>query len=124
MTIYRVLIFVLAVLHLLFAGMIGLVGAFADGGSVPERLVVVIVHPLSAIGLLLMVVLPGLSLTAVRVITALLGVNVTADMVIALLIAGGTLKGDWPLPLVFAVVPAIGIVYAARTRLRPQPSDG
>ena len=116
---------VLAGLQVAFTVYTALVGSFADGGSLGERLVLVLVHPLAAIGLFMLVTQPRLSLKGVRVVTALLVVNVAADVVLALLIAGGTVKGDWELPLVFAVIPAIGLVYAAkRMASRPQPEVG
>lgn len=117
--------FVLAVLQIAFTVFTALVDSFADGGSLGERLVLVLVHPLAAIGLFILVTQPGISPKGVRVVTALLVVNVAADVVLAFLIAGGTVKGDWELPLVFAVIPAIGLVYAAkRMASRPQPDAG
>lgn len=124
MTMIRILMRVLAVLQMAFTVLTALVGSFADGGSLGERLVLVLVHPLAAIGLLVLVTQPRLSLTRTRVVAVLLMVNVTADVALALLIAGGAVKGDWEFPLVFAVIPAIGLVYAALTRLRPRPSGG
>ena len=125
MTIYQIVMLILALLQVAFSGLTAMVGSFADGGNLGERLVLVLVHPLSAIGLLVLVVQPLLPLRAVRVVAALLVVNVTADVVLSLLIAGGAVKGDWELPLVFAVIPAIGIVYAAkRMTSHPQPNGG
>ena len=125
MAMFRILMLVLAVLQVAFTVFTALVGSFADGGSLGERLVLVFVHPLAAIGLLVLVTQPQLSLRGIRVVTALLAVNVAADVVLALLIAGGTVQGDWELPLVFAVIPAIGVVYAVkRMRSRPQPNVG
>lgn len=116
---------VLAVLQVAFTVFTAMVGSFADGGSLGERLVLVFVHPLAAIGLLVLVTQPQLSLKGIRVVTALLAVNVAADVVLALLIAGGTVKGDWELPLVFAVIPAIGVVYAVkRMASGSQPDAG
>ena len=119
MALYRIPMLVLAVIQVLFTVFTALVGAFADGGSIGERLLLILVHPLSAAGLLVLVLAPRLPVTALRVIVLLLVVDVTADVVLALLIAAGSVKGDWELPLVFAVIPAIGIVYAlTRSRSR------
>ena len=109
---FRVLMHILVVLHALFVLFTAMVGAFADGGRIEERLVAVFIHPLSTVGLVLMVFGPRLSATLMKVILVLLIVNVIADVVLALLIARGSVKGDWELPLVFALVPALGIVYA------------
>ncbi len=98
-----------------------MVGAFADGGSFWERLLLILIHPLGAAGLLLLVLRPWLSTKMVRAIAALLIVIVLADLTLAQLIAGGLVKGDWELAAIFAVVPAIGIVYALTVpRLRRQ----
>ena len=62
--------------------------------------------------MLLLVLLPRPATAVVIAIAGLLAVNVVADLTFAQLIAGGSVKGDWWLPLIFSVVPAIGIVYA------------
>ena len=112
MTGFRIPALVLAVIHALFAGFTALVGAFADGGDVWQRLLVVLVHPLGAAGVLLLVFVPHLTRTATLAIAALLLANVIADLALAQRIAAGAVKGDWELALVFAVVPVIGIAYA------------
>ena len=125
MRIFRIFVLVLAVLQVAFTVFTALVGSFADGGSLGERVVLVLVHPLAAIGLLMLVTQPQLSIWGIRVVAALLAVNVAADVALALLIAGGRVKGDWELPLVFAVIPVIGVVYAVkRMASRPQPNAG
>ncbi len=125
MKMFRIVMYILAVPQMALAAFTALVGSFADGGSLGERMVLVFLHPLAAIGLLVLVTQPRLSIKGIRAVTALLVANVAADGVLALLIAGGTVKGDWELPLVFAPIPAIGIAYAAmRMTSRPQQSDG
>ena len=101
-----------AVVHALFTGFTALVGAFADGGDVWQRLLIMLVHPLGAAGVLLLVCVPRLTRTATLAIAALLLANVIADLALAQRIAAGGVKGDWELASVFAVVPVIGIVYA------------
>ena len=112
MTALRVPILVLAIIQAIFAGFTALVGAFADGGDLWSRLLVVLIHPLCAAGMLLLVLLPRPATAVVIAIAGLLAVNVVADLTFTQLIAGGSVKGDWWLPLIFSVVPAIGIVYA------------
>ena len=108
----RIPVLVLAVIHAIFAGLTASVGAFADGGDVWQRLVVVLLHPLGAAGVLLLVLRPRLARTTILAIAALLLVNVVADLSLARMIAAGAVRGDWELALVFAVVPTIGIAYA------------
>ena len=108
----RIPVLVLAVIHAIFTGLTASVGAFADGGDIWQRLVVVLLHPLGAAGVLLLVLRPRLARTTILAIAALLLVNVVADLSLARMIATGAVRGDWELALVFAVVPAIGIVYA------------
>ena len=102
-----------------------LVGAFADGGDIWSRLLLILVHPLCAAGLLLLVLLPRPATAIVLAIAALLVVNVGADLFAALMIARGAVRGDWFLPAIFSVIPAIGVVYALTlARMRPRPDDG
>ncbi len=112
MSIFRILLLILAVIHALFAGFTALVGAFANGGGVWERLLVVLLHPLGAAGVLLLVLAPRLTRIATLAIAALLLVIVIADLALAQRIAAGAVKGDWELVLVFSVVPVISIAYA------------
>ena len=102
----------LAILHLLFTGMIATIGLFADGGAIYSRLVISALHPLTALVILLLVFAPRLSVPFIIGVIALLVVHIIADLTLSALIAFGALKGDWELPLFFAIVPAIAIIYA------------
>ena len=62
MTSFRMSVTVLAVMHALFAGFTALVGAFANGGDIWQRLLVVLLHPLGAAGVLVLVLRPRLVL--------------------------------------------------------------
>ena len=109
---FRTLVLILAVFHAIFAGFTALVGAFANGGDIWQRLLLVIVHPLGAAGVLLLVLRPRLAATNILAVVALLTANVIADLRLAQLIATGVVRGDWELAVAFSVAPAIGIVYA------------
>ena len=87
-------------------------GAFANGGDVWQRLLVVLLHPLGAAGVLVLVLRPRLATTTILALAALLTVNVVADLGLAQLMAAGRVRGDWELALAFSVVPVIGVVYA------------
>ena len=112
MTVFRTITLVLAVLQVLFTAFTGMVGAFADGGDLWSRLLLIVVHPLSAVALLVLAVLPKPASAMVYAVAALLVWNIVADVTLAQLIAVGTVKGDWWLPLLFSVVPAVGLAYA------------
>ena len=112
MTVFRIITLVLAVLQVLFTAFTGMVGAFADGGGVWERLLLIVVHPLCAVALLVLTLLPRLSPAVAYVVAALLVANIVADVTLAQLIAAGAVKGDWGLPLTFSVIPAVGLAYA------------
>ena len=86
---------VLAIAQAALAGFIALVGAFADGGDIWSRLLLILVHPLCAAGLLRLVLLPRPATAIVLAIAALLVVNVGADLFAALMIARGAVRGDW-----------------------------
>ena len=111
MTWFRVPVLVLAVIHALFAGFTALVGAFANGGDVWQRLLVVLLHPLGAAAVLLLVLRPRLAVPKILAAVALLAANVLADLRMAQLIAAGAVRGDWELAVAFSVVPAVGMVY-------------
>ena len=61
---FRISVTVLAVIHAAFVGLTSLVGAFANGGDVWQRLLLVLLHPLGAAGVLLLVLRPRLATTA------------------------------------------------------------
>ena len=106
-----VVMLVLAALQLAFSGLTALVGLFADGGDFWQRVLLVVVHPLSAAGLLIAVVIPGLGTRAFGLVMVLLLISVGGDVAVSALIAGGAIKGDWWLPLIFSAVPIAGIAY-------------
>ncbi len=113
---------VLAIVHALLVGFTALVGAFADGGEIWSRLLLALVHPLCAIGMLALAWRPRPETPAIIVITLIMVVNVAADLSLARLIAAGSVKGDWWLPLSFSAVPAIGIAYAIALLRAPRPT--
>lgn len=111
---FGIVMTVLAALQLGLSGLTGMVGLFADGGDVWSRLLLVLVHPLVAAGLMLAVILPNPGTRILTAVAALLLVNVGGDATASILIAGETVKGDWWLPLIFSVVPIAGLVYVGK----------
>ncbi len=107
----------LALLNALLVAFTAAVGLFADGGEIWERLVLSVVHPIGAAALVLLVAawtrLGGLPRT---LLVAALAVNIAVDGLLTLSILLGITRGDWWLPLVSTVVPAIGLVYFAFRR--------
>ncbi len=117
MTAFRITLMVLAIIHVLFSGLTVVVGAFADGGNIWERLVLSALHPIVAIALLTLIFIPRPPKTFIIIVTGLLTANIIADVTLAISIAAGVVKGDVWLPPVFSVVPAIALIYAIN-RLR------
>ena len=103
-----VVMLVLATIQLAISGLIALVGLFADGGNIWQRVLLVVVHPLSAVGLLIAVVLPGLEDRALALVLLLLLISIGGDVAVSALIAGGAIKGDWWLSLIFSAVAIAG----------------
>ena len=124
MTAIRIAVLVLAVIHALFVGLTSLVGAFADGGGVWQRLLLVLLHPLGAAGVLLLLFVPRLSRAATLAVAAVLQANVVADLALAQRIGAGAVRGDWELALAFAVVPVIGMAYALSVLRSGRPAVG
>ena len=108
----RIAMLVLAVLYAGLAALTAAAGSFADGGDILSRLVLVLLHPLAAAALLLLVLRSTASRKLVLAIATLLLATVAADLYLALAIASGEMRGDWELPLIFAVVPTLGVLYA------------
>ena len=112
MTAFRNTIRVLAIIQVVFAGFTALVGAFADGGDIWSRLLVSLIHPLCAVAILLLALRPRPANPTLLAILGIIVLTVAADLTYSILIAGGTVKGDFWLPLVFAVIPTIAAIYA------------
>ena len=102
---------ILAALQVLLVGVAGLVGSFADGGDVFSRGVLVALHPLAAVALVVGLLAPNAPPATRWVVLSLLGLNILADLGLSGSIALGVQSGDAVLPLIFAVVPALGIAY-------------
>ena len=102
----------LAIVQLMLTGSTALVGGFADGGSVWERVLITVVHPVAAIALLVMVLTPRADAKrATRVAVVLLLVNIGGDAAVYAAISQGAIKGDKSLAFIFAIIPIIGVVY-------------
>ena len=124
MTAFRITLIVLSIINILFTLLTAAVGLFADGGDTWSRLVISGLHPLAAVAIVLLAYIPRPNSTLVFAIIAILTINIIADITLASLIAAETIKGDWPLPLVFSAIPTIAIIYAALRLLSQQhPSD-
>ena len=112
MNLFRVVVLALAVLQALMAGLTALVGGFADGGDLFSRLTLMLIHPVTAVVLVYVAAVRSPLPRVLMFGSALIVINVIADVALALSISAGTIKGDWWLPLVFSVIPLIGLVYA------------
>ena len=112
MNVFRIGILVLAILQVVFTGFTAAVGAFADGGDVWQRLLLIALHPACAVALLLLALQRSPRKGIALAVAALLLANVAADLVMWSAIERGAVKGDSELALVFAVIPAVGILYA------------
>ena len=119
MKLLHVLMLVLAVFQVLVAGGAALVGSFADGADIVSRGVLVALHPIAAVALVVGLLAPSASPSTQRVVLALLGLNIFADLALSASIALGVQPGDAFLPLIFAVIPAIGLVYFRQRHWAP-----
>ena len=108
----RVPLIILAVVQALLAAFGLFISTFADGGFWWERISLVLLHPLAAIALLgLLLVgrpapwLAGLALT-------LLSLGIIGSLAMSGAILSGLTRGDWWLPLVWAIIPLLSLPYA------------
>ena len=123
MVTFRRIVLALAVVQTVFAVLLALAGSFADGGTAFERLVLVLLHPLAAAGLLTLMFLPRTATVLALAVAILLIATVAADLYLVWSISQGTIKGDWEIAAVLAVIPAIGAVYALLLVVaRPTPA--
>ena len=102
---------ILAVFQVLVAGGAALVGSFADGADIISRGVLVALHPIAAVALVVALLTHTASPTTQQVVLGLLALNIIADLALSASIALGIQAGDAVLPLIFAIIPAIGIGY-------------
>ena len=124
MNIFRIVVLGLAIVQVVFTGFTAAVGAFADGGDVWQRLLLIVLHPACAVALLLLALRRGPSKGMALVVGALLAANVVADLAMWSAIERGAVKGDSELALVFAVIPAVGILYTMTLLVRRPGTAG
>ena len=115
----KIAMLILAIVQVLLAGAAALVGSFADGADIISRGVLVALHPIAAIGLLLGLLTPTASPVIRQSVMGLLALNVLADLGLSASIAAGIQTGDPWIPLVFAVIPAISLVYCRKKHWPP-----
>ena len=108
----RVPLIILAVVQALLAAFGLWISTFADGGVWWERIPLVLLHPLAVIALLGLLLsgrppprLAGIALT-------LLLLSVIGSVALSGTMAVGLTKGDWWLPLAWAVIPLLSLPYA------------
>ena len=112
---FRSGMFALAILYALMAAFGMAIGSFADGGAWWQYITMLVVQPLAAAALIALVAMPPDTLTAMgqRLITTALALPVALNGFGAIAIAQGIVRGDWWIPLAFALIPAIGLAYMA-----------
>ena len=123
MTAFKNTVRVLAIIQVVFAGFTALVGAFADGGDIWSRLLVSLIHPVCAVAILLLALRPRPANPTLLAVLGIIVLTIAADLTYSILIAGGSVKGDFWLPLVFAVIPTIAVIYALTLLARPPSPD-
>ncbi len=94
MKVVHIAMVALAIVQLALTGFTALVGAFADGGSVWERALIMVVHPVAAIALLVMVLTPRAARWPTRVAVVLLLVSIAGDAAAYVAISEGAMRGD------------------------------
>lgn len=112
---FRIVVFALAILYAIGAAFGMAMGTFADGGTWWQYITLIVVQPLAAAALIALAAAPLGSLTAIgqRLIATALAAVVALNGFGAMMIAQGAIRGDWWLPLAFALIPAIGLAYLA-----------
>lgn len=112
----RVLMIVLAVVHVVLVGVVALLAVVTPGGATAVRILLIVSHPVAAVLLLVAVVSTEPVVGWLRGVTlTLLAVNLVGDVVAALVLAQGALAGSWFFGLGFVFVPVLCAVYVIET---------
>lgn len=120
----RIALKILSVLNLIFVLLTAMVGAFADGDDAAARVLLTVLHPITAAAIVLLAYMPRLPRIGAVAIAGVLVFNIAADAYYATMIALGNIKGDWEIPMLFLLIPAIALVYALLlARSSDQPTD-
>ncbi len=106
----RVPLIVLAVVYALLAALGLAISTFADGG-LWERLPIVLFHPLAAVALLWLLFTARPTPKLAGIALALLLLGIVGSLAVSGAVLGGLIKGDWWLPLVWAIVPLLSLPY-------------
>ena len=106
----------LAGFHLALTLIGALAANFADGGDGLSRLLLTFAFPAAAIALVAFAAIPRPSRFFGVAIACLMAINLAIAAGIAIAIAGGGVPGQWWMPLIFAIIPAIAIPYALTVR--------
>ena len=107
----RVPMIVLAVVYALLAAGGLAISTFADGGVWWER-VPMVLHLLAAVLLLWLVLTPGYAPRLATYAVVVMVASIAGSISLSVSITAGLSRGDWWLPLILAVIPAIGSLYA------------
>ena len=107
----RVPLIVLAAVYALLSAFGLAISTFADGGFWWERIPMVLLHPLAVIALFWMLFTARPTPTLAGVTLALLLLSILGDAILGVTYGMGVLRGDWWLPLVWAIVPLLSLPY-------------
>ena len=114
----RIALTALTVVQLIIAGLVGMVGLFADGGGVFSRALLAVIHPIAAVALIIALTARAPKPRMDAIAGALALASVAGDAYVSLAILAGAIRGDAWLPLAFAVIPAIAVAYLGARLLR------
>ena len=106
----------LAGFHLALALLGAFAANFADGGDAISRTALTFVFPAAAVVLVVVAAVPRPSRAFAFVAAGVLTLSVAASAAAAAAIVAGSATGQWWMPLLFAIVPAIGVFYALARR--------
>ena len=106
----------LAGFHLALALLGAFAANFADGGDAISWTALTFVFPAAAVVLVVLAAAPRPSRAFALVAAGVLAVSVAVAAGVALAIATGGVNGQWWIPMLFAIVPAIGVPYALARR--------
>lgn len=120
---FRTTMIALAAIQLIIAFYGAFIGGFADGGGLWwERWALLVVHPVAAVALVALATLRHPHALVSAAVMAVLLFNIAVDALLSGAIAQGYTRGDWEIPLIVAVIPVIGLIFAATQLSLSRPS--
>lgn len=104
---------VIVVLFVPVVVMIGFVGLFADGQTIPERILLVVINPVASVSAAWAMLDDAFFKTRRKLVERITAVAVLANVISAVTLFAGLSDGDGEIPLILAIPSAAYLAYSS-----------